>query len=120
LNVYLQTNDFCQDIANYAEKLGGICENEAVSDRLIEQHFQFNTDSTAEQFNRSVRVFPEVINISQSPDLIAQAIANSKLCACGWTTKHQCDRECEAMLDQLIDLKREFPRLDELRGDRDA
>jgi hypothetical protein len=119
MEVFIQTNDFSQDITNYAEKLGGICQNEAIGDRLIEQHFMFQSESMAQQFDRSVRVFPEVIHIGSSPDLIKEAIANSKLCPCGRFTVLDCGIECEGMLDQIIDLKREFPKLEELRrGDR--
>jgi hypothetical protein len=108
MDVFIQTNDLSDDISDYATRLGGICQNEAIGDRLIEQHFAFSSDTMAQQFDRSVRVFPEVTNIGYAPDLIAQAIANSKLCACGWTTKQQCDIECDALPINL-----------EIKGDRD-
>lgn len=121
MDLFVQTNEFSEAVQHYAEKLGGVCQNEAIGDRVIESHYRFPIQSMAEQFDRSARVFPEVINIGRSPDLIAQAIANSRLCACGEKTLQGCATECEGMLDQIIDLKREFPKLEELRrGDRNG
>ena len=107
MDVFIQTNDFSQDVSDYADRLGGICQGEAISDRLIEQQFSFNSVSMAEQFDRSVRVFPEVMHIGNSADLIAQAIANSKLCACGKFTILDCNSHCEGHA------------LQQLRGDRE-
>ncbi len=102
LDVYIQTNEFPEAVQRYAEVLGGICQNEAIGDRVIESHYRFPIQSMAEQFDRSVRVFPEVINIGTSPDLIAQAIANSKLCKCGVNTLQDCNIQCTS---PILDLR---------------
>ena len=102
IEIFVQTNDYTDEVMNYASRLGGICQNEAIGDRMIEQHFEFANESMAQQFDRSVRVFPEVTHIGMKPDLIAQAIANSKLCKCGWTTVKDCSIDCDALLKMEI------------------
>ena len=102
MDLFVQTNDFSEGVPELANRLGGVCQNEAIGDRVIESHFGFPIQSMAEQFDRSVRVFPEVINIGTSPDLIAQAIANSKLCKCGVNTLQDCNIQCTS---PILDLR---------------
>lgn len=84
------------DVSQLAGRLGGICTKERPNPCGIEQVFQFSIKSLANQFNIAAHHFPEVVSIGRSPDLSKVAIAESKLCDCGWTTKQQCDRECES------------------------
>lgn len=95
MDVFLLLKQESGHITKLAEVLGGICKEEAIADNAIEQHYTFSLESRADQFQSSVRLFPEVASISQSPDLIAQAIANSRLCACGEKTLQGCATECD-------------------------
>jgi hypothetical protein len=97
MDIFIQLNNYSQEVSDYADRLGGICQGEAISDNLVEQQFHFNSVSMAEQFDRSVRVFPEVMHVGNSADLIAQAIANSRLCGCGKFTIHDCNSHCEGL-----------------------
>lgn len=84
------------EVSQLAGRLGGICTEERPNAIGIEQVFQFSLESFANQFNFSAFHFPEVVSIGRVPSLSKKAIADSRLCDCGWTTKHQCDRECES------------------------
>lgn len=95
MDIYVQTKDFTDEVPQFATKLGGVCQNEAFSNTQIEQHFKFDLESRAEQFEQGIRLFPEVMHVARTPDLIAQAIANSKLCACGFKTVLDCRVECD-------------------------
>ena len=103
MDIFVQTNNFSDDVPRFAEVLGGICQNEAFGNGQIEQHFRFPQESKADQFDQGIRLFPEVIHVGRSPDLITQAIANSKLCACGENEVQDCGIQCTAviMLDHL-------------------
>lgn len=103
------------DVSQLAGRLGGICTEESDIRDGIEQKFGFNLESYADQFHFSAFHFPEVMSIGRSPSVIHQAIANSRLCDCGWTTKQTCSKTCEAIADQTLELKQEFPKLSELR-----
>lgn len=83
------------EVSQLAGRLGGICTEERQNVAGIEQVFRFNMESFAQQFNFSVFHFPEVISIGRAPNLSQKAITESRLCNCGWTTKSQCDRDCE-------------------------
>lgn len=107
------------EVPQWAGRLGGICTEEHENIAGIEQVFRFNMESFANQFSASVFHYPEIISVGRSPNQVQKAIADSKLCDCGWTTKQQCDLECEAMIDQQIELAQEFPTLGRVRGDRD-
>lgn len=95
MDIYVQTSNFTDDASKFAEVLGGICQEEAVSDSAIEQHYRFSQESMASQFDQGIRLYPEVIYVGRSPDLITQAIANSRLCACGVTTVLDCATRCD-------------------------
>lgn len=103
------------DVSQLAGRLGGICTEESDIRDGIEQKFGFSLESYANQFHFSAFHFPEVISIGRSPSVIHQAIANSRLCDCGWTTKQACLKTCEAIADQTLELKQEFPTLDQLK-----
>lgn len=94
MDVYIQLHREEGNISRLAEILGGICQDEVIADNAIEQHYRFGLESRADQFQASVRLFPEVVNITRSPDLIAQAIANSRLCTCAMKTVLECSAEC--------------------------
>jgi len=83
------------DISQLAGRLGGICTEEIDIVDGIEQKFNFNLQSYADQFHFSAFHFPEVISIGKSPSPIQKAIAESRLCDCGWTTKKACFQNCE-------------------------
>jgi hypothetical protein len=91
ISVYLESTS--PEVSQLAHKLGGACAEELPIRDGIEQVFNFGLESMATQFHLSVLHFPEVISVGRSP--IRQAIAASRLCDCGWTTKQECDRECE-------------------------
>jgi hypothetical protein len=101
------------EVSQLAGRLGGICTEEIDIGDEIEQKFNFNLKSYADQFHFSAFHFPEVISIGKSP--IQKAIADSRLCDCGFTTKHSCDHLCQGLIDQEEDLRREFPTLDQLK-----
>lgn len=84
------------EVSQLAGRLGGICTEETVSN-VFEQKFKFSLESMAEQFQRSAVLFSEVISVGRSPSVIEQAIATSRLCDCGWTTKAQCGVQCDAL-----------------------
>jgi len=83
------------DVSQWAGRLGGICTEEKSTSEGIEQKFDFSLESYANQFHFSAFHFPEVISIGRSPSIIQKAIADSRLCDCGWTTKKQCLLDCE-------------------------
>ncbi len=91
ISVWLTTASV--DVMQLAGRLGGICTEERPNPCGIEQVFQFSIESIAKQFNIAAFHFPEVVSIGRSPDLSKAAIAESKLCDCGWTTRLECDRE---------------------------
>lgn len=95
MDIYVQTNDFSEEVPQFASKLGGVCQNEAFGNTKIEMHFRFTQESLADQFSQGVRLFPEVMHVARTPDLITQAIANSRLCACGFKTVLDCSSECD-------------------------
>jgi hypothetical protein len=103
------------EVSQWAGRLGGICTEEKNIGEGIEQKFDFSLESYANQFHFSALHFPEVISIGRSPSIIQKAIAGSRLCDCGFTTKHNCDRLCQGLIDQEEDLRREFPTLDQLK-----
>lgn len=104
------------EVSQLAGRLGGICTEEIEIGNEIEQKFNFNLKSYADQFHFSAFHFPEVVSIGKSPSLIQKTITNSRLCDCGWTTKQACSKTCEAIADQLLELQPEFPTLDQLRS----
>lgn len=99
------------EVSQWAGRLGGICTEESNTVDGIEQKYVFTLESFADHFNFSSFHFSEVISIGRSPSLVQQAIAASKLCDCGWTTKSSCNIKCEAIADQLLELQQEFPTL---------
>jgi hypothetical protein len=113
VSVYLTSPSV--SVSQLAGRLGGICtEGRNITDG-IEQKYNFGLDSFADQFNFSAFHFPEVISIGRSPSPIQQAIANSRLCDCGWTTKQACSKTCEAIADQALELQQKFPTLEQIR-----
>ncbi len=100
ISVYLESN--CVDIENLAKRLGGVCSKQSHIQGGIEQVFDFQLESMAEQFHASVLRFPELISIG-SPlrnysqiSSIEEAIAASRLCKCGVTTMLECGaKKCE-------------------------
>lgn len=82
-------------VSQWAGRLGGICTEEKDISEGIEQKFDFNLESYANQFHFSAFHFPEVISIGRSPSVIQKAIADSRLCDCGWTTKKACLQNCK-------------------------
>ncbi len=95
--VYILSTHCSVEISQMAGVLGGICVEQTEKAKGFEQRFQFNLESKAEQFEASILWFPEVFGVGRKPILIAQAIANSRLCDCGWTTKQSCSKTCEAI-----------------------
>jgi len=59
--------------------------------------FEFSLKSKARQFHINIFLFPETILAMRSPAIIQQAIADSRFCDCGFTTKHSCDRLCQGL-----------------------
>jgi hypothetical protein len=102
------------DMHQLAGVLGGICSEERLIDGGYELKFEFSLESYARQFHVSTFLFAETIAAMRSPDVIQKAIAESRLCDCGFTTKHSCARQCQGLIDQEEDLRREFPTLDQL------
>lgn len=103
------------DMHQLAGTLGGICSEESPIAIGFELKFEFSLESKARQFHLNTFNYPETISAMQSPAIIQQAIADSRLCDCGFTTKHSCDRICQGLIDQEEDLRREFPTLDQLK-----
>lgn len=95
ISVYLETANL--EISTLAERLGGICTKERPIKYGIEQIFEFDLESFANQFHLSALHFPEVISIGRSPNQVQEAIASSRLCDCGWTTKQDCNIQCNAL-----------------------
>jgi hypothetical protein len=114
--VYTHSTHCSVEISQMAGVLGGICVEQAEKGGGFEQKFQFSLESKAEQFEASILWFPEVFGAGRKPSAIEQAIADSKLCDCGWTTRKACLKTCEAIADQLLELQQEFPTLDQLKG----
>lgn len=111
--VFLQLSNPSVEVSQLAGRLGGICAEELGNF----YHYIFNLDSMADQFHASVRHFPEVVRVERSGgNSIKSAIAQSRLCDCGWTTRQECDRKCEAIADQQLELTQEFLSLEKLRG----
>jgi hypothetical protein len=99
------------DMHQLAGVLGGICSEESPIAIGFELKFEFPLESNARQFHLNTFNYPETISATRSPNPIQKAIANSKLCDCGWTTKSSCNVKCEAIADQLLELQQEFPTL---------
>ena len=95
--VYTLSTHCSVEISQMAGVLGGICVEQTEKAKGFEQKFQFNLESKAEQFEASILWFPEVFSVGRKPNLSEQAIANSRLCDCGWTTKQSCSKTCEAI-----------------------
>lgn len=102
VSIYLQAHS--EDITKLARKLGGFCSQQLPVTQGIEQIFEFQLESRADQFFASVLLFPEVISIGspvpkvESELSVEAAIAISKLCECGFTTMHECGaKKCEVM-----------------------
>ena len=112
ITVWVERNS--ADMHQLAGVLGGICSEESPIAGGYELKFEFSLESNARQFHINTFLFPETISVERSPSVIQQAIADSRLCDCGFTTKHSCDRLCEGLIDQEEDLRREFPTLDQL------
>lgn len=91
--VSVRLNSSCIDILNLAGRLDGSCINQEPSKNGFKQVFEFPLESRAEKFADSVRYFPEVLSVGRS--LIDEAIANSRLCACGFKTVLDCNSECD-------------------------
>ena len=83
------------DMHQLAGVLGGICSKESPIAIGFELKFEFPLESNALQFHINTFLFPETISATRSPSLIQKAIADSRLCNCGWTTKKQCLQDCE-------------------------
>lgn len=92
VSVYLESAS--ADVSQLAGRLGGICTEENEIKYGIEQKFSFTLESFADQFHFAAFHYPQVISIGRSPSVIHQAIANSRLCKCGWTTKQACSKNC--------------------------
>ena len=103
------------ELRQLAEVLGGICSEELPIAGGYELKFEFSLESKARQFHLNAFNYPETISVERSPNVIQKAIADSRLCDCGFTTKHSCDRLCKGLIDQEEDLRREFPTLDQLK-----
>lgn len=95
------------DMHQLAGVLDGICSEELPIADGYELKFEFSLESKARQFHIT-------ISAMRSPAIIQQAIADSRFCDCGFTTKHSCDRLCQGLIDQEEDLRRKFPDLDQL------
>ena len=95
MDIFVQTNNLPNEIEKFASRLGGICQNEAFDDFGCEQHYRFSLASNADQFELGIRHYPEVMKVARKPNLIEQAIANSRLCACGSKTVLDCATECD-------------------------
>lgn len=80
------------EIAELAERLGGICSEPQAIATGFEQSFEFQIDSMARQFHLSALLYPQVISVNR--EAIRKAIAESRLCDCGWTTKFECSSNC--------------------------
>jgi hypothetical protein len=83
------------DMHQLAGVLGGICSEELPIAGGYKLKFEFFLESKARQFHINTFLFPETISPMRSPAIIQQAIADSRLCDCGWTTKKQCLLDCE-------------------------
>ena len=83
------------DLHQLAGVLGGICSEELPIAGGYELKFEFSLESNARQFHINTFLFPETISVERSPSVIQQAIADSKLCDCGWTTKKACLQDCK-------------------------
>ena len=83
------------ELRQLAEVLGGICSEESPIAGGYELKFEFSLESKARQFHLNAFNYPETISATQSPSVIQQAIADSKLCDCGWTTKKACLQDCK-------------------------
>lgn len=84
------------DMHQLAGVLGGICSEESPTAIGFELKFEFTLESNARQFHLNAFNYPETISAMRSPSIIQQAIASSRLCDCGWTTKQACLKTCEA------------------------
>lgn len=84
------------DMHQLAGVLGGICSEESPTAIGFELKFEFTLESNARQFHLNAFNYPETISAMRSPSIIQQAIASSRLCNCGWTTKQACLKTCEA------------------------
>ena len=103
-NVSVYLDSHCPDISRLANRLGGFCAEQKPISEGIEQVFEFQLESRADQFFASVVLFDEVISVgSPVPKVddalsVEGAIALSKLCECGVTTMHDCGaKKCEVM-----------------------
>ncbi len=101
VSIYLQEHS--EDISKLARKLGGFCSKQVPIPQGIEQIFEFQLQSHADQFFASVLLFPEAMSVgSPVPKVddalsVEGAIALSKLCQCG-ITMHECFvKDCEVM-----------------------
>ena len=72
------------------------------------QSFSFSQEGIAEQFKAAVAWYPNVVGLRVSGDSIDNsikeieaAIASSRLCDCGWTTKASCERNCAANVGEV-------------------
>ena len=88
------------DMHQLAGALGGICSEETKISGGFELKFEFTLESYARQFHVSSFLYPETISARKSPCVIQKAIAESRLCDCGITTKHSCNRLCQGLIDQ--------------------
>jgi len=105
MKVSIYLTESSPEISQLAEKLGGICAEENDIRDGIEWVFNFSLDSLASQFHAAAILFPEVISIGRTPmpKLIAQAIADSRLCNCGWTTRKECNLNCTDCLASALE-----------------
>lgn len=83
------------DMHQLAGVLGGICSEESPIAIGFELKFEFSLESNARQFHLNTFNYPETISATRSPNVIHQAIADSRLCNCGWTTKKACLQNCK-------------------------
>jgi hypothetical protein len=95
--IAIHAEQISTDVSQLAGRLGGICTKESKVIDGLELKFEFSLESMAQQFHVSVLHFPEVISVGRSPNPIQKAIAASRLCDCGWTTKSSCNVKCEAI-----------------------
>jgi hypothetical protein len=83
------------DMHQLAGVLGGICSEESPFAIGFKLKFEFPLESNARQFHLNTFNYPETISATRSPNAIQKAIADSRLCNCGWTTKKACLQDCK-------------------------
>jgi hypothetical protein len=89
------------DIMQCAYRFGAQCLSEVKGKDCFMQSFSFSQGSIAEQFKAAVAWYPNVVGLRVSGDEIEAAIASSRLCDCGWTTKASCERNCSANVGEV-------------------